>query len=94
MTNFARLTFLLTIAAGLTLPLSSASAQLKIDEKEASAELLVAVAAESEPALPPKAEVMTVYIPEPATFGLFGAAALGLLLAVRRVTVRSSALAA
>jgi hypothetical protein len=90
MTKFDRLIFLLAVAAGLTLPTSPVFAQLKIDEKEVSAELLLA--AEND-AVPQKAETAAVYIPEPATYGLFAAAGLGLLLAFRRIVVRSSVLA-
>lgn len=91
MSKFARLIFLFAAAAGLTMPLASAFAQLKVEEKETSLELLALEEKESAPL--PAPETMAVYIPEPGTYGLMGAAGLGLLLALRRITLRSSALA-
>lgn len=91
MNKFARPTFLLALAAGLTLPMASTFAQLKIDEKEAPVEVLAA--AENDAAAPQKTEAIAIYIPEPASYGLFGATGLGLLLAFRRMAIRSSALA-
>lgn len=90
MTKFARLTFLLTAAVALTQPVTRAYAQLKLEEKETPLEVLAAVETD---VAPQKTEVLAVYIPEPGTYGIVGAAALGLLLAFRRITIRSSALA-
>ncbi|MEO7413474.1 MAG: PEP-CTERM sorting domain-containing protein [Opitutaceae bacterium] len=89
--KFSRWTFLFGFGAALALSGPVTFAQLKLDDEVPR--VLTATVEETAIAPPERQIQMAVFIPEPATYGLIGAAGLVLLLLVRRVLTRSAALA-
>ena len=79
------------VGVGFGLSGTSSFAQLKIDESEPAVSPLLTDESAS-PASPTRSDTV-FYIPEPSTYGLAGVAFLGVLLAARRIGVRSTALA-
>ena len=95
MIKSSRWNFLLVLGAALAVSQSPALAQLKTEPVDATAPEPVLVISEETAAVAAPAPLIvetTFYIPEPSTYGLLGAASLGLLLAARRIMTRSTAL--
>jgi hypothetical protein len=88
---FTRSNRLSTALAVLILPCTTGLAQLSLPQPETASGL--AVREQADP-VQSRLEVETpVYLPEPGSYGLLGAVALGALMVTRRITGRATALA-